>query len=162
VDGVNTYFVAKVAAETGLKVAISGLGADEIFGGYPTFRQVPRAVLATRLIPFTSTIGPIVRKLTAPIIKHFTSPKYASLFEYGGSLGGAYFLRRALFMPWETVDLLDGEILKEGLQQLGIPERLDERISAIGTHYPASWPRDPGILQPRLLRDTDWQAWLIR
>src|SRR2546427_12619465 len=42
IDGVNTYFVAKAAREAGLTVALSGLGGDEIFWGYPGFRRGPR------------------------------------------------------------------------------------------------------------------------
>ncbi|HSM13158.1 MAG TPA: asparagine synthase (glutamine-hydrolyzing), partial [Thermoanaerobaculia bacterium] len=41
IDGVNTWFVSKAAAEAGLKVALSGLGGDELLGGYPSFRDVP-------------------------------------------------------------------------------------------------------------------------
>ncbi len=37
VDGINTYFISKYSKEIGLKVVLSGLGADEIFGGYPSF-----------------------------------------------------------------------------------------------------------------------------
>lgn len=39
-DGINTYYVARLASERGLRVALSGLGADELFGGYPFFKQV--------------------------------------------------------------------------------------------------------------------------
>ena len=42
IDGVNSWFVSKAAAEAGLKVAISGLGGDELFGSYPAFRALPR------------------------------------------------------------------------------------------------------------------------
>ena len=42
IDGVNTWFVAKAAAENGLKVVLSGLGGDELFASYPSFEQVPR------------------------------------------------------------------------------------------------------------------------
>ncbi len=45
--------------------------------------------------------------LSAPILKHFTSPKYAGLLEYGGTYGGAYLLRCGLYMPWELSDLMD-------------------------------------------------------
>ncbi|MBI1809657.1 MAG: hypothetical protein HYR75_07150, partial [Gemmatimonadetes bacterium] len=46
IDGVNTYFVARAAHAAGLKVAMSGLGGDELFAGYPSFRQIPRLVSA--------------------------------------------------------------------------------------------------------------------
>src|SRR5262249_42053329 len=42
IDGVNTWFVAKAAKEAGLKVALSGLGGDELLAGYPSFVDLPR------------------------------------------------------------------------------------------------------------------------
>jgi asparagine synthase (glutamine-hydrolysing) len=46
-DGVNTYYVSQTAHDGGVKVALSGLGGDELFGGYPSFRTLP--ILARRL-----------------------------------------------------------------------------------------------------------------
>lgn len=44
IDGVNTYYVCKTASRGGVKVALSGLGADELLGGYPSFAQIPKLV----------------------------------------------------------------------------------------------------------------------
>src|SRR5579863_9203194 len=48
-DGLNTYFVSRAARQAGLKVALSGLGSDEIFGGYSTFVSTPQAAFAACL-----------------------------------------------------------------------------------------------------------------
>ena len=50
IDGVNSWFVSKATRELGLKVAMSGVGGDELLGGYSTFARLPRIVGALRFV----------------------------------------------------------------------------------------------------------------
>ncbi len=159
IDGVNTYFVARETAATGLKVALSGIGSDELFGGYPSFEQIPRLSRALGPLRALPCFGRNVRRVSAPVLKRLTSPKYASLIEYGTSAGGAYLLRRGLFMPWELPDLLDAELVREGWAALETMTRLEE--TTIGLHGPrqtVSALEMTWYMRNQLLRDADWAA----
>lgn len=158
-DGVNSYFVCKAAAQAGLKVALSGLGGDELFGSYPSFKQIPRLVNRTRPFTVIPGLGKGFRLLSTPILKHFTSPKYAGLLEYGSSYGGGYLLRRGMFMPWELPDLLDGDLVREGLLELHPLLRLEETVQGIkNEHLKISALEMTWYMRNQLLRDSDWAS----
>jgi asparagine synthase (glutamine-hydrolysing) len=158
-DGVNTYLVARAAAQAGLKVVLSGLGGDELFGGYPGFRQVPRVARWLRGANLVPTLARTVRIASAPILSRITSPKYAGLFEYGGAIPSAYLLRRGLFMPWELNEFLDRDLVRAGLSGLATEEHLAATVAAIGaprlqmSALEATW-----YMRNQLLRDTDWAS----
>ena len=157
IDGANTYFVAKEAASMGLKVALSGLGGDELFGGYPSFQQVPRLVNGLSWFPGLNFVGKAFRIISAPVLKQLTSSKYASLFEYGGSFPGAYLLRRGLYMPWELPEILDPDFAAEGWQKLELMIRLNETIEGIANDAAkVSALEILWYMRNQLLRDSDW------
>lgn len=157
IDGVNTYFVSKVAHEAGLKVAISGLGGDELFGGYSSFREIPALVCALGLFRFLPGAGRAFRLISAPFIHRMVSPKYAGLFEYGATYGDAYLLRRGLFMPWELPDMLDPDMVREGLATLALRECLKDTVGGLDTpHLRVTALESAWYMRNQLLRDSDW------
>jgi len=157
IDGTNVYFVSKATASTGLKVALSGIGGDEVFAGYPSFRQVPEMVrLVNRMGPL-AVLGRGFRVVSEPVLRRFTSPKYAGVLEYGGTYGGAYLLRRGLFMPWELPALLDADYLRQGLADLDTQTSLAATIDGVRSGNGRVAALELSFyLRNQLLRDADW------
>lgn len=157
IDGVNTYFVARATKNSGLKVALSGLGGDEMLGGYPSFHQVPGLVSKVSALPFANGFGRAFRVVAGPLIRQLTSPKYAGVLEYGTGYGDAYLLRRGLFMPWELPEILSPEIAREGWEVLNLRDRLTRTVPngtsslAMVSALELSW-----YMNGQLLRDADW------
>jgi asparagine synthase (glutamine-hydrolysing) len=160
IDGVNTWFVSKAAREAGLKVAISGLGGDELLAGYPSFTDIPnwrRRYGVAASIPGLGRLSRVLVKLLAPQFVS-TQPKALGVLEYANSWPGAYLLRRGLYLPYELDALLDLDVVQEGLRRLRPlyclkasitpdPESNSGRVCALeSAHY----------MRNQLLRDADW------
>lgn len=157
IDGVNVYFVAQQAARHGLKVALSGLGGDELMAGYPSFHDVPRMARWFSPAAHFPLLGRWSRRVSEPLVASLTSPKYAGLLEYGGTLEGAYMLRRGLFMPWELSRVMDPASAQEGWETLqtlaalkqSVPDGASSRLAVSALEL--SW-----YMRNQLLRDADW------
>lgn len=133
VDAINTYIVSKTIAGHGVKVALTGLGSDELFGGYPSFTSVPRLGWITHLPGFA-------KRLLA--------------------LAGARGARLA-HMPRAVVDQalwrrrfwFDADLARAGLPPLAAEPWF---VPAVEDDFAAiSWAEIRGYMSRMLLRDAD-------
>jgi asparagine synthase (glutamine-hydrolysing) len=109
-DGVNTYFVSRETRRAGVKVALSGLGGDEVFAGYSTFRTVPRMEAFTRFWKHVPGLirGPLASAFSALAPANDQNRKLAALARDNGRLLHPYFLSRMLFTGGQRDLLLRG------------------------------------------------------
>jgi asparagine synthase (glutamine-hydrolysing) len=168
-DGINTYFVSWAAKQVGLKVALSGLGGDELFAGYPTFADTPRL---SRLIKSAWFVPMPVRRMTAPLVAALAerqgSPdagrKAAAAWAYPDALPHAYFFTRTLFPPGQLERIIEPRFRPSTVNADGVTleptwlgwlERTADEARKMEPVAKVSWLEMRTYMASTLLRDTD-------
>ena len=107
IDGINTFFVSRETRRAGVKVALSGLGGDEVFAGYSSFRTVPRMERFAQFWKHVPHVfrGPVTTAFNALSPANDQNRKLVSLARDNGRVLHPYFLSRMLFTPGQR-DLL--------------------------------------------------------
>lgn len=146
IDGINTYFISKYAKDYGLKAVLSGLGADELFGGYPSFQQQKKLKFVQKFP------DKVLRGL-----QHLPDHRMKKL-SYAGLQHPAaeYLTYRGIYTSNATARLLH-------LQETEVEHTLEQ----IGKHYSlngledgnrVSWIETNFYMQNQLLKDSDYMS----
>ncbi len=168
-DGINTYFVSWAAREVGLKVALSGLGGDELFAGYQTFADTPRL---SRLIGCAWYVPAAARRMTAPLAAGLAarqgSPdaarKAAAAWAYPDALPHPYFFARTLFPPGQLERIIEPRFRPSTVNADGVTleptwlgwlERTADEARKLEPVAGVSWLEMRTYMASTLLRDTD-------
>lgn len=153
-DGINTWFVSRAARQAELKVALSGLGGDELFGGYETFRSAPIGAWVARNVPeaVRRSAGRLLETSAAATGRPDRGRKLASLMREPGRLPHPYFFTRLLFPPDEVKKLIhhkDSFAGEEWLREAAREAKDSDRFSQV------SQLEMRGYMVNTLLRDSD-------
>jgi asparagine synthase (glutamine-hydrolysing) len=177
-DGINTYFVSRAARSAGMTVALAGTGGDELFGGYSSYAEIPRALRATRWLSKGGGLG-VGRRLLdgavslgARFVNHSAwnvlgaAPpqtrwgKSADLLRASGDPLALYQVFYAIFTR-ETQALMADDVVGEAQrgQFFGLPAHVAEewrqRIEGSDVLHAVSLLELSSFVGERLLRDTD-------
>lgn len=146
IDGINSYFICKYAHRFGLKAVLSGIGADELFGGYGSFYRTDKVKLVKTLPSFVIGSG-----------ANFSEHRKKKLaFLKRKSFLGDYLFNRGLYTPEETASILDASI---GYINNTIDEINVFRKNSIKDSRDAiSWGEQNIYMQSQLLKDTDYMG----
>ena len=158
IDGLNTWFAAKAAAELGYRVVLSGVGGDELFYGYGLSWEIPRAARRNRLIAAIPGSRAVLRNLIRHRAAARFHPKLKGVPRFMGSIPGEYFLRRCLFLPEELPALIGEDHARIGLQRLGGDPPAIAGADAVNDQAAVCMLDSTLYLRNQLLRDSDWTS----
>jgi asparagine synthase (glutamine-hydrolysing) len=108
-DGINSYIVSQVVRKAGVKVALSGLGGDEFFAGYPSFLRLEKAMKYLHLLRYLPTTArcAAARAVEFAAGKSIQASKVSAMIRSDGSLATMYPVVRQVLSPSQRRELLN-------------------------------------------------------
>lgn len=156
-DGPNTWIVSRETKKQGITMALSGLGGDELFGGYEVFRRIPYIADKGWILSFPKALRSMAGKLLEAAKPGIASAKTRELLlsDYF-DLEHLYPVFRKVLLDHQCKQLL-GEDFQPGNNVQRLLREFEEypAFSALPVLSRISVAEIYTYMQNVLLRDTD-------
>ena len=159
-DGLNNYVASHFAKKNGSKVLISGVGGDELFSGYPSFKNIPIMRQFSKMIPNNKDFQKFFYNIFYKILlKSNKNTKYAGVFKYCHNTFDSFMLQRCVFTPEEILELVNSKVIDEKIDDFKVQKENEidnkdfenEQLKIM--YYELKY-----YLCSKLLRDCDWTS----
>ena len=160
VDGINTWYATKAVAELGLKVVVSGVGGDELFQGYRSFKQLPQLVSAWAPVSRLPGAMPLAQEIMDMQARRSGTARWRYMPDWARTIPGAWWLRRGLYSPAELPALMGADLAAEGLQGFSPDAWVGQMSGAIPCvkKLAVGQIESTTYMRNQLLRDSDWAS----
>jgi asparagine synthase (glutamine-hydrolysing) len=160
IDGVNTWYASKAVAELGLKVVVSGVGGDELFLGYNSFRLLPRMVNTwSRLskVPGAVICARAAAKWQA---QRTGNRRWEYAPDWMQTMAGAWWLKRSTNAPDDLSELMHTDLPHDLLQKFTPDKWVTRMTGPLPDNQVLALAQIESMtyLRNQLLRDSDWAS----
>lgn len=159
IDGVNTWYASKAVAELGLKVVVSGVGGDELFLGYESFRQLPRLVAVWSRVAHLPGVLPIARLAMSFQVRRSGNRRWRHAPQWARTIAGAWWLRHSVCSLEQAAATLGGD-LAEALWDFSADDWVEAMTGPLAHNASLALGQIESMtyLRNQLLRDSDWAS----
>ena len=159
-DGLNNYIVSYFAKKNGSKVLISGIGGDELFFGYPSFKRIPTLKKLSKIIPKNKNLNEFLYNIIYNIFfKLNKNTKYAGILKYSHNTFDSFMLQRCVFLPEEIKELVNNKVIHEEIKDFEFQNDIEiKEANFENEQLKIMYFEIKYYLCSKLLRDSDWAS----
>jgi asparagine synthase (glutamine-hydrolysing) len=165
-DGINTWFVARLARRNNIQVLLSGVGGDELLGGYRTYTVVPLILKLRKIFNINLNLCKSILNFLIKIADMYGLRRYERIFlrlqlilSLKPSIINAYIVKRLVFTPYEIARILK-------IPEINVLTLLTNYLNKLNCFNKNGYIQEEKFdlfyletihyLRNQLLRDADW------
>ncbi|MGC4095640.1 MAG: asparagine synthetase B family protein [Nitrospira sp.] len=153
IDGFNSFLVSQLTSKHGVKVALSGLGGDELFGSYGSFQLIPKLLRLHRMLDSLPSAGLVIGEILQRFAWQPSHRRLGYFLSHPATSHSAYTAVRGIFTFAEASHIAKHFGIEKATESL--QKSTSSSASALNIGDEVSRLELTNYMQNQLLRDSD-------